>query len=42
MASELTENTDRAIFSITFVADGRFFAYAASDNVVVARIPRLR
>jgi WD40 repeat protein len=42
LAGEFTDNSDRAIYSIAFTPDGRAFAYTASDNVVVARTPRLR
>ena len=42
LAGEFTDHTDRAIYSITLAPDGRRFAYAASDDVVVARTPRLR
>ena len=42
LRGEFTDNTDRAIYSIAFTPDGRRFAYAASDDVVVARTPRLR
>jgi WD40 repeat protein len=42
LAGEFTDNTERAIYYIAFAPDGRAFAYTASDNVVVARTPRLR
>jgi WD40 repeat protein len=42
LAGEFTDNTERAIYSIAIAPDGRRFAYAASDDVVVARTPRLR
>ena len=42
LAGEFTDNSDRAIYYIAFTPDGRVFAYTASDNVVVARTPRLR
>jgi WD40 repeat protein len=42
LAGEFTDHTDRAIYSIAIAPDGRRFAYAASDDVVVARTPRLR
>jgi WD40 repeat protein len=42
LAVEVTDNTDRAVYSIAFAPDGRVIAYAASDDVVVARTPRLR
>jgi WD40 repeat protein len=42
LAGEFTDDTDRAIYYIAFTADGREFAYTASDNVVAARTPRLR
>jgi len=41
LAGEFTDDTDRAIYYIAFTPDGRAFAYTASDNVVVARTPRL-
>jgi len=41
LAGEFTDNTERAIYSIAFRPDGRALAYAASDDVVVARTPRL-
>jgi len=42
LAGEFTDHTDRAIYYIAFTPDGRAFAYTASDNVVVARTPRLQ
>ena len=42
LVGEFTDDTDRAIYYIAFTPDGRAFAYTASDNVVVARTPRLR
>ena len=42
LAGEFTDHTGRAIYSIALAPDGRRFAYAASDDVVVARTPRLR
>ena len=42
LAGEFTDNTERAIYSIVFMPNARAFAYTASDNVVVARTPRLR
>jgi len=42
LAGEFTDNTDRAVYFISFAPDGRNFAYVASDDVVVARTPRLR
>ena len=42
LAGEFTDHTDRAIYYIAFAPNGRAFAYAASDNVVVARTPQLR
>jgi WD40 repeat protein len=42
LVGEFSDNTDRAIYYIAFAPDGRRFAYAASDDVVVARTPRLR
>jgi WD40 repeat protein len=41
LAGEFSDNTDRAIYYIAFTPNGRAFAYTASDNVVVARTPRL-
>lgn len=41
LAGEFTDNTDRAISSIAFTPNGRRFAYGASEDVVVARTPRL-
>jgi WD40 repeat protein len=42
LAGEFTDHTDRAIYSIAIAPDGRRFAYAASEDVVVAHTPRLR
>jgi len=41
LAGEFTDHTDRAIYYIAFAPNGRAFAYAASENVVVAKTPRL-
>lgn len=42
LAQEVTDNSQRYIYSIAFTPDGRRFAYTASNNVVVARTPRLQ